>query len=83
MAKSKRGKGIWNAVSRGRGTCPVCLSTRIKLLYTANDSNGKAVTVCKKCNSAKLARVDKAILVKTIAFRGKNRKTLNALKNSV
>lgn len=83
MAKTNRGKVLWKTVSRGRGTCPVCLSTRIKLLYTNINSNGDKLAVCKKCSSATPTRVDKAILVKTIAFRGKNRKKLNALRNNI
>ncbi|GJM79832.1 MULTISPECIES: hypothetical protein [Paenibacillus] len=60
MAKNKRGKSIWNLPSRGRGTCPVCGSTRIKLLYTKNTSTGQQLKVCKKCSNASQVRIDAA-----------------------
>jgi hypothetical protein len=49
MGKSHRGKGIRNLPAHGRGTCPVCQSTRIKLLYDRPGSDGKPVKVCKRC----------------------------------
>lgn len=49
MSKNKRGKALWRLPSRGRGTCPVCKSTRIKLLYTGKDPAGGKLEVCKKC----------------------------------
>lgn len=60
MAKNKRGKSLWNLPSRGRGTCPVCGSTRIKLLYTKNTSAGQQLKVCKKCSNASQVRIDAA-----------------------
>ncbi|GIP47154.1 hypothetical protein J53TS2_07450 [Paenibacillus sp. J53TS2] len=60
MAKNKRGKSLWHLPSRSRGTCPVCGSTRIKLLYTKNTSTGQQLKVCKKCDSASQARIDAA-----------------------
>jgi transcription elongation factor Elf1 len=58
MAKTKRGKGLWNLPSRGRGTCPICGSTRIKLLYSRTKSDGTQVKVCKKCDNAPQTRID-------------------------
>ncbi len=49
MSKNKRGKALWRMPSRGRGTCPLCGSTRIKLLYFAKGSQGEKLSVCKKC----------------------------------
>lgn len=49
MAKSNRGKTLYKLPSRGRGTCPVCGKTRIKLLYTHVGENGQ-VKVCKYCS---------------------------------
>lgn len=61
MAKSKRGHSLWNLPSRGRGTCPVCKSTRIKLLYPRTTSGGTALKVCKRCDKAEQARIDAAV----------------------
>ncbi|MNO90178.1 hypothetical protein D3C76_816800 [compost metagenome] len=83
MAKTKRGKGLWNTPSRGRGTCPICLSTRIKLLYSVTNSNGKLVTVCKKCSSVNAKTADKAVSTVIIGFRGKLRRELDRQKQIV
>nr|WP_245252414.1 hypothetical protein [Paenibacillus sediminis] len=58
MAKSKRGRSLWNLPSRARGTCPICGSTRIKLLYPRVKSDGKSVKVCKRCANAPQTKVD-------------------------
>ncbi|MGG0821488.1 hypothetical protein ABE099_01325 [Paenibacillus turicensis] len=83
MAKTKRGKGLWNTTSRGRGTCPICLSTRIKLLYSATNSEGKTVTVCKRCSSATAKSADHAVDTANLGFRRKLRRELNQLKQNV
>lgn len=83
MAKSKRGKGVWNLPSRGRGTCPICLSTRIKLLYSTTNSDGKQITVCKRCSSVNAKTADKAFSTVNLGFRGKLRKNFNQLKQTV
>lgn len=83
MAKTKRGKGLWNTTSRGRGTCPICLSTRIKLLYSATNSEGKPVTVCKRCSSATAKSADHAVDTANLGFRRKLRRELNQLKQHV
>ncbi|MNJ37445.1 hypothetical protein D3C77_322630 [compost metagenome] len=83
MAKTKRGKGLWNTPARGRGTCPICLSTRIKLLYSATNSDGKPVTVCKRCSSVSAKSADKAVLTENLGFRRKLRRELNLLKQNV
>ncbi|WP_171016724.1 hypothetical protein [Pseudalkalibacillus caeni] len=51
MAKRNRGKSLTKMPSRGRGTCPICHATRIKLLYTAVGSSGKMLKVCKRCKN--------------------------------
>jgi hypothetical protein len=48
MAKHHRGKGIRNLYNRGRGTCPVCKRTGVKLLYTIT-RGGEQISVCKRC----------------------------------
>ncbi|TNJ66391.1 hypothetical protein FE784_10460 [Paenibacillus hemerocallicola] len=58
MPKTKRGRALWNMPSRGRGTCPVCANTRIKLLYPRTTSGGEAVKVCKRCSGAPQDKVD-------------------------
>lgn len=72
MAKTKRGKALWNTPSTGRGTCPIC-----KLHYIATNSGGKPLTVCKKCSSVSTKSVDKAMLTRNIGFRRKFRRELN------
>ncbi|MFD5020173.1 hypothetical protein ACFWMP_14825 [Paenibacillus sp. NPDC058367] len=49
MSKNKRGKALWRMSSRSRGTCLICGSTRIKLLYIGKGISGEKVNVCKKC----------------------------------
>jgi transcription elongation factor Elf1 len=61
MAKSKRGKILMNLPSRGRGTCPVCGSTRIKLLYDLPKSDGTLLKVCKKCQNTPQTKLDMII----------------------
>ncbi|MBE9917816.1 hypothetical protein G8C92_27835 [Paenibacillus donghaensis] len=58
MAKTKRGRALWSLPSRGRGTCPVCSSTRIKLLYARTAADGTQLKVCKKCFKAEQGRID-------------------------
>lgn len=58
MAKSKRGRSLWHLPARGRGTCPVCHSTRIKLLYPRTKSDGTSLKVCKRCDKAPQSRID-------------------------
>lgn len=49
MPKTKRGRVLWSLPSRGRGTCPICSATRIKLLYNKALEDGKTIKVCKRC----------------------------------
>lgn len=51
MAKAHRGKGIRELPSRGRGECPVCKKTNIKVLYEQTSGEAK-VKVCKICKAA-------------------------------
>lgn len=51
MSKPHRGKSIRDQVSRGRGECPVCKRTSVKILYE-QDAGGKKVKVCKTCKAA-------------------------------
>ncbi|MCL2269704.1 MAG: hypothetical protein FWC24_00020 [Treponema sp.] len=51
MSKPHRGKTIRELFARGRGTCPVCGASGIKLLYEL-EADGKKVKVCKPCRAA-------------------------------
>jgi len=51
MGKSHRGKGIKDLFAKGRGTCPVCGATGIKLLYE-HDAGDRKIKVCKPCKAA-------------------------------
>ena len=49
MSKAHRGKGIRELAAHGRGTCPVCGASGIKILYEAGEQK---VKVCKPCKAA-------------------------------
>ena len=54
MSKAHRGFGIRDLVKNGRGTCPLCKRTGIKVVYE-KEINGKKYMICKQCRAA-LAR---------------------------
>jgi hypothetical protein len=49
MAKRNRGKSLSNLLSKGRGKCPLCGRTRIKLLYRHKTDTNQTIQVCKNC----------------------------------
>ncbi|GHU48790.1 hypothetical protein FACS1894200_06540 [Spirochaetia bacterium] len=51
MAKAHRGKGIRELVAHGRGECPVCKKTNIKILYE-QEAGEKKIKICKTCKAA-------------------------------
>ncbi len=51
MSKAHRGKGIAKEVSRGRGICPVCKRSGVKLLYE-QEIAGEKTKICKICNAS-------------------------------
>jgi len=51
MSKAHRGKGIRDQYAHGRGECPVCKRTNIKILYE-QESDGQKFKICKVCKSA-------------------------------
>jgi len=51
MGKAHRGKGLKEFAARGRGVCPACGTSGIKLLYE-QDAGGQKVKVCKPCKAA-------------------------------
>ena len=72
MSKSHRGKGIRDQFAHGRGTCPVCSRSSVKVLYE-QESGGQKFKICKTCKAAikngnkKLPSADKdKIAVETI-----------------
>jgi hypothetical protein len=51
MAKTHRGKGIRDQYSHGRGTCPVCQRSSVKVLYE-QEAGEKKIKICKTCKAA-------------------------------
>jgi hypothetical protein len=51
LSKNHRGTGIRELPGRGRGTCPVCGRTGVKVLYDGVVGEDK-VKVCKSCRKA-------------------------------
>ena len=48
MAKNNRGKGLKKEPNHGRGECPFCHRTGVKMLYEIK-ANDKTIKVCKSC----------------------------------
>jgi hypothetical protein len=51
MSKAHRGKGIRELVRKGRGECPVCKRTNVKVLYE-QESGEQKIKICKTCKAA-------------------------------
>ncbi|MBM7644500.1 hypothetical protein JOD45_000693 [Scopulibacillus daqui] len=51
MAKRYRGKTLGNLPHRGRGKCPLCGRTGIKLLYSHQTDQDQMIQVCKRCRN--------------------------------
>ena len=51
MSKPHRGKSIRELPFRGRGECPVCKRSNVKILYEEASAD-KKVKVCKTCKAA-------------------------------
>jgi CRISPR/Cas system-associated protein Cas10 (large subunit of type III CRISPR-Cas system) len=51
MSKAHRGKGIRELAFHGRGTCPVCKRSSVKILYE-QEAGGAKVKICKICRAA-------------------------------
>ncbi|MBN1696154.1 MAG: hypothetical protein JW881_01460, partial [Spirochaetales bacterium] len=49
MSKNHRGKGIIEKYRHGRGTCPICKRTGVKIVYE-RDVESKKMNICKICN---------------------------------
>lgn len=50
MSKNHRGSGIRSLPNHGRGECPICHRTAVKVLYEV-EVDGKKLKVCKVCNA--------------------------------
>ncbi len=50
MSKAHRGTGIRQEYNSGKGTCPICKRTQIKVLYDTTIDE-KKVKICKTCNA--------------------------------
>lgn len=68
MAKAHRGVGIRNLENHGRGTCPVCNKTGIKVLWEV-EKDGQKMKVCKFCNGHLKNEARKAAKVAAKAAR--------------
>jgi len=51
MSKPNRGKNIRELPSRGRGECPVCKRSGVKVLFE-QEAGDKKVKICKTCRAA-------------------------------
>lgn len=51
MSKAHRGFGVRELVKNGRGTCPLCKRTGIKIIFEY-ENEGKKHSLCKQCNAA-------------------------------
>ena len=50
MSKNHRGKGLLEKYKKGRGTCPICHRTAVKITHEREIDKQKAL-ICKICNS--------------------------------
>jgi len=51
MSKAHRGTGLLEKYKKGRGTCPLCKRTGIKIPYE-HEANEKKIFICKQCRAA-------------------------------
>ena len=51
MSKAHRGKGIKDQYARGRGECPVCKRSNVKILYE-QEAGEQKLKICKVCKAA-------------------------------
>lgn len=50
MSKAHRGTGLRKTANHGRGTCAICKTEGIKVVYEY-DLDGKKVMICKFCKA--------------------------------
>ncbi|MEW5815962.1 MAG: hypothetical protein AB1798_11290 [Spirochaetota bacterium] len=51
MSKNHRGSGLREKLNHGRGKCPLCKRSGIKVVYE-HDVKEKKVNICKQCRAA-------------------------------
>ncbi len=51
MSKAHRGSGVRELVRSGRGECPICKRSGIKVVHDFEAEN-KKLKICKTCKSA-------------------------------
>jgi hypothetical protein len=51
MGKTHRGKGLKDQVRQGRGACPVCRRTAVKVVFEVQVKD-KTIKVCKTCKAS-------------------------------
>ncbi|MDR0321414.1 MAG: hypothetical protein LBI28_07905 [Treponema sp.] len=51
MSKAHRGKGIREQFAHGRGVCPVCERSNVKVLYE-QEAAGQKFKICKVCRAS-------------------------------
>jgi len=50
MSKTNRGSGLRDQVRSGRGKCPQCGRTGIKVVYEV-EKDGAKLNICKQCKA--------------------------------
>ena len=50
VSKAHRGKGLHETYNRGRGTCPMCKKTGVKVVYEY-EIDGAKQNICKVCKA--------------------------------
>ena len=51
MSKTHRGSGLRDQIKSGRGKCPECERTGIKVVYEV-EKDGQKLNICKQCKAA-------------------------------
>ncbi len=59
MGKNHRGKGLKDVPAHGRGTCPACKKTGIKIIHELKVGD-KTVKLCKYCHATDPAKLNLA-----------------------
>ncbi len=71
MSKNNRGAGLREVPGRGRGKCPLCGRTAIKLVYEVKKGE-ETLKVCKNCRHKKFAQAEKEAPVEAAAEQPKS-----------
>lgn len=52
MSKNHRGSGLRETYRSGRGVCPLCKRSGIKVVYEHDAGENKKIHICKQCRAA-------------------------------